>query len=239
MIADAEPLNTDHILHELGSTNADRVRLAGVDIDGVLRGKYISMEKFESALKGGLGFCDVIFGWDSQDELYEGVDVKITGWHTGYPDLHATIDPSSYRRVPWDRGVPFFLLDFAAEDGSPYAASPRQLLKSVVQRAAQAGYTARFSAEYEFFLFREDERRTRFGAGCSATQGQTTCCPGEGLHSDDLEVAFELPVRHGFSVLKDLPASRRDEVIDEVVPEDLSGDARVRQPVGRLRERAG
>ena len=161
MIRNETPLNIDHILHELGSTDADRVRLGGIDIDGVLRGKYISMDKFESALRGGLGFCDVIFGWDSQDELYEGVDVTITGWHTGYPDLHATIDPASYRRVPWDRGTPFFLLDFAAEDGSPYAASPRQLLKTVVDKAAQAGFSARFSAEYEFFLFSEDQHTIR------------------------------------------------------------------------------
>jgi glutamine synthetase len=161
MIRDAQALSIDHILHELGNTDADRVRLGGIDIDGVLRGKYVSIEKFESALRGGLGFCDVIFGWDSHDKLYEGVGVTITGWHTGYPDLQATIDPASFRRVPWDRGVPFFLLDFANEDGSPYAASPRQLLKSVVARAAQAGYTARFAAEYEFFLFQEDQHSLR------------------------------------------------------------------------------
>jgi glutamine synthetase len=87
--------------------------------------------------------------------------VKLTGWHTGYPDLHAYVDPASFRRVPWDRDVPFFLLDFAAEDGSPYPASPRQLLKSVVSRAAKAGYTARFAAEYEFFLFRENQHSVR------------------------------------------------------------------------------
>ena len=161
MIRDPQPLTIDHILHELGTTDATRVRLGGIDIDGILRGKYVSIDKFESALKGGMGFCDVIFGWDSQDELYEGVDVKITGWHTGYPDLQAYIDPTSYRRVPWDRNVPFFLLDFAQDDGSPYPASPRQLLKSIIDRAAQAGFSARFSAEYEFFLFQEDQHTVR------------------------------------------------------------------------------
>ncbi|MDP6947286.1 MAG: glutamine synthetase, partial [Myxococcota bacterium] len=161
MIRDPQPLTIDHLLHELGGTGSDRVRLGGVDIDGVLRGKYISIDKFESALKGGMGFCDVIFGWDSQDELYEGVGVKLTGWHTGYPDLQAFIDASSYRRVPWDRDVPFFLLDFALDDGSPYPASPRQLLKAVIQRAAEAGFYARFSAEYEFFLFKEDQHSIR------------------------------------------------------------------------------
>jgi glutamine synthetase len=151
----------DRVLAEVRAAGAKRVRLGGFDIDGVLRGKYISLEKFASALEGGLGFCDVIFGWDSQDELYEGVDVKITGWHTGYPDLHCWIDPGSQRTVPWDNNVPFFLLDFANPDGSPYEASPRQLLKHVVERAASQGYTARFSGEYEFFLFTEDSHSVR------------------------------------------------------------------------------
>jgi glutamine synthetase len=158
------PLNQetiDRVLAEVRASGAQRVRLGGFDIDGVLRGKYISLEKFASALAGGLGFCDVIFGWDSQDELYEGVDVQVTGWHTGYPDLHCWIDPTSQRSVPWDNDVPFFLLDFAQPDGAPFEASPRQLLKHVVQRAADQGFTARFSGEYEFFLFSEDSHSVR------------------------------------------------------------------------------
>jgi len=47
------------------------IKVAATDIDGVLRGKYINKEKFISTLKSGLGFCDVIFGWDSSDELYK------------------------------------------------------------------------------------------------------------------------------------------------------------------------
>ena len=155
------PETIERVLAEVRDSGAPRVRLGGFDIDGILRGKYISIDKFASALKGGLGFCDVIFGWDSQDELYEGVDVQITGLHTGYPDLHCWIDPSSKRTVPWDRDLPFFLLDFANADGSPYEASPRQLLKHVVDRARGLGFTARFSGEYEFFLFSEDSHSVR------------------------------------------------------------------------------
>ena len=155
------PETVTQVMNEVRGSGSPRVRLGGFDIDGVLRGKYVSLEKFESALKGGLGFCDVIFGWDSQDELYEGVDVQVTGWHTGYPDLHCWIDPTSQRAVPWENDVPFFLLDFANQDGSPYPASPRQLLKKVVNHGADLGYTARFSAEYEFFLFSENSHTVR------------------------------------------------------------------------------
>lgn len=158
---DPTPITIDRILHELEGTGANRVRLGGFDIDGVLRGKYVTLDKFASALKGGMGFCDVIFGWDSQDELYEGVGVELTGWHNGYADLLAFIDPATYRRVPWDRDIPFFLLDFALGDGTPYPASPRQLLKMVNDRTVAAGFHAEFAAEFEFFLVKEDSASVR------------------------------------------------------------------------------
>ncbi len=44
--------------------NIKQIKLATTDIDGILRGKYINKEKFISVLENGLGFCDVIFGWD-------------------------------------------------------------------------------------------------------------------------------------------------------------------------------
>lgn len=44
-----------------------KVKLAGIDADGVLRGKLISKDKFLSAIKSdGLGWCSVVFGWVSR-----------------------------------------------------------------------------------------------------------------------------------------------------------------------------
>src|SRR5579883_2961895 len=60
------------------------VKVGVHDIDGVLRGKYLHIDKFKSALDGGMGFCDVVLGWDAGDQLYD--NVTMTGWHTGYPD---------------------------------------------------------------------------------------------------------------------------------------------------------
>jgi len=65
------------------------VKIAYSDIDGILRGKYISTEKLLSGIDSGTAFCDVIFGWDSNDLAYD--NGTYTGWHTGYP-LHRTSD---------------------------------------------------------------------------------------------------------------------------------------------------
>lgn len=40
-----------------------KVKIAGVDIDGQLRGKLMSKKKFLGIAEAGLGFCSVIFGW--------------------------------------------------------------------------------------------------------------------------------------------------------------------------------
>ena len=89
----------------------------GFDVDGVWRGKYVSLEKLRSAAKGGLGFCDVVFGWDVADELYD--NARVTGWHTGYPDAKAVVDVSTARVIPWEPDTAALVLDFVNEDGSP------------------------------------------------------------------------------------------------------------------------
>jgi glutamine synthetase len=137
----------------------NKVKIGGFDIDGVLRGKYILLDKFWPAAETGLGFCDVIFGWDSNDVLYD--NVRLTGWHTGYPDALARIDLDTFRVIPWEPGVAFFLVDFHTTGGDPMQVSPRQVLKNVVSRARSAGFEPTLSAEYEFFIFKEDSHSVR------------------------------------------------------------------------------
>ena len=73
------------------------VKVGVHDLDGVLRGKYVHIDKFKSALEGGMGFCDVVLGWDSNDQLYD--NVTFTGWHTAYPDANVRIIPASCREI--------------------------------------------------------------------------------------------------------------------------------------------
>lgn len=147
----ASPLITKDVLQKLSDSNAEKIKLAVVDIDGVLRGKVISFEKFMSVAEKGFGFCDVVFGWDAGDIAYD--NSKITGWHTGYPDALASIDLQSFRRIPWDNNIPFFLSDFSHEKSNLHAICPRTLLKRVREKAGRAGYLPYFSQEFEWFNF--------------------------------------------------------------------------------------
>jgi len=135
---------------------AEHVKVGVFDIDGIMRGKYLSREKLLSALEGGFGFCDVVLGWDCQDQLYD--NVKYTGWHTGYPDAPVRIVPDSCRALPFEDGELFFLGEFA-----PPAEQicPRGVLRRVIERAAALGYEAYVGFEYEFFVFRETPESVR------------------------------------------------------------------------------
>lgn len=136
-----------------------KVKIGGFDIDGVLRGKYVSLDKFWSVVDSGMGFCDVIFGWDIGDVLYD--NAKVTGWETGYPDAHAVLDLSTFRIPPGEPDTAVFLVDFVGEDGVPHPACPRSLLKTVIARAAKMGYRALFSCELEFWVFKETPESLR------------------------------------------------------------------------------
>ena len=148
-----QQISHEQIIQTVAKHPAGKVRVAISDIDGILRGKYIHDEKFASIVQGGFGFCDVVFGWDANDVSYENTD--FTGWHSGYPDAKARIDLDTFRQIPWDHNVPFFLADFQTASGDPLPVCPRNLLKTLCQRAEKLGYEAIFAQEFEWFNFLE------------------------------------------------------------------------------------
>ena len=147
------------ILEKLKKNKIHKIKLGIFDVDGVMRGKYINIKKFESALEKDFGFCDVVFGWDTADELYD--QPTVTGWHTGFPDAPAKIDVGTFRKIPWEPGTALFIADFESPDGSPYPACPRQLCKTVLHKADAMGYKVKSAFEYEFFLFDETPHTVR------------------------------------------------------------------------------
>ena len=136
--------------------NLSHVKVGVFDIDGILRGKYLSRAKFISALESGFGFCDVVLGWDCQDQLYD--NVSYTGWHTGYPDAAVTILPESCRALPFEDQGLFFLSEFA---GNAASVCPRALLRRVVQRCHEMGFKPYAGFEYEVFFFDETPASVR------------------------------------------------------------------------------
>ncbi len=145
-------MNKEEIIQLIQELGVKNVKFAVTDIDGILRGKIISTEKFLKALNDRIGFCNVIFGWDVNDAVYD--NTKVSGWHTGYPDSFATIDPGTFRKIPWENNKPFFLADFS-ESEDMKGVCPRSLLKKIRNEAVGSGFYPKFSSEFEWFNFDE------------------------------------------------------------------------------------
>ena len=146
-------MTTKEIIQYVKDHPSGKVKIAFADIDGILRGKYISTEKFISVIENGLGFCDVVLGWDAGDVTYD--NVQYTGWHTGYPDSPAVLDINTFRKIPWENDTPFFLGELTDKKGDPLEIYPRQLLKKILSEANKQGYSPFFSQEFEWFNFAE------------------------------------------------------------------------------------
>ncbi|NCD68729.1 glutamine synthetase family protein [Mucilaginibacter agri] len=145
-------MDKQQILEYLQQHDIKHIKFAFADIDGILRGKVIHTKKFTDGLGQGYGFCDVVFGWDANDTCYDNVDV--TGWHSGYPDKYCHIDLSTFRTIPWQDNIPFFLGDFSGE-GNESVPCPRTLLKTITKECEDLGFYPEFAQEFEWFNFRE------------------------------------------------------------------------------------
>ena len=208
----ANPSNDETLDAKLAAYRERGVRqvmLGLADVDGVLRGKYVSLAKFASLLHKGGGFCDCVFGWDLDDQLYDSGPEAPTGWHTGFPDAGYRLIVASERALP--DGTPYFIGEFVGEaDEDAHPVCPRAVLRRVLARAAAAGLTAKAGFEYELFVFRETPASVRakgfrdltpftpgnFGysvlraaAHAEEFQGLLTYCEGfrmplEGLHCE-------------------------------------------------------
>jgi glutamine synthetase len=129
---------------------------------------FKSKEKFlNSAASDGFGFCSVVLsvqvrlslpepsqipfysGWDMHDMIYSR-ELLISNRANGYRDMIAAIDISTYRRIPWENNVPFFLVSFLYPDTKqPVIADPRGVLKITVDRAKAIGRECMAGIEYE------------------------------------------------------------------------------------------
>lgn len=136
--------------------NDTKVKVAGIDVDGVLRGKYMCKDKFLSSVStGAFSFCSVIFGWDMHDMVYSR-ELDISNKQNGYRDVLAKIDLSTFRRIPWDNNVPFFLVSYLHPITQvPLYADPRGVLRTACEQAAAHNFSCMAGVEYEFFNFKE------------------------------------------------------------------------------------
>ena len=142
--------NAEALIALLQSSGHSHVKIGVTDIDGVLRGKYMARDKLISSLSDGFGFCDVVLGWDTNDQLYD--NTQITGWHRGYGDAPVRILPGTTRDLATEPDTLIVLGEFGGEHE---AICPRAMLRRVLAKAETMGLRALAACEYEFLVVEE------------------------------------------------------------------------------------
>jgi glutamine synthetase len=131
----------------------DTVLLALTDMQGRLQGKRFHARHFVDAVaEHGAEACNYLLAVDVDMSTVGGYEMS--SWERGYGDFEMRPDLSTLRPVPWHEATAMCLADLAWEDGSPVAASPRQVLRGQLDRLAQRGWSANAGTELEFMVFR-------------------------------------------------------------------------------------
>ncbi len=136
------------------SGDIDTVVLAIVDMQGRLQGKRLHAEYFLSdVLAHGSEGCNYLLAVDVDMNTVDGY--AMSSWTHGYGDFVMRPDLSTLRRLPWQPGSVLLIADLAWHDGSPVAASPRQILRRQIERLAERGLVAYAGTELEFVVYRD------------------------------------------------------------------------------------
>ncbi|HET9895974.1 MAG TPA: glutamine synthetase family protein [Streptosporangiaceae bacterium] len=136
------------------SGEIDTVILAFTDMQGRLQGKRLSAEYFfdEVAAHFAEG-CNYLLAVDVDMNTVDGYEMS--SWERGYGDFVLKPDPATLRRVPWLPATALVLADLTWFDGTPVAASPRQILRAQAARLAERGLVALAGTELEFIVYKD------------------------------------------------------------------------------------
>jgi glutamine synthetase len=147
-------LTVEELRLGIDSGSIDTVALALVDMQGRLQGKRLHADYFlDEVLRHGTEGCNYLLAVDVDMNTVSGYEMS--SWERGYGDFAMVPDLSTLRRVPWQPGTAMLLADLTWLDGSPVAASPRQILRRQAARLAERGLTAYTGTELEFCVYRD------------------------------------------------------------------------------------
>src|SRR3954454_12373788 len=140
---------------ELRELGVDTVVVAFTDMQGLVMGKRYNVDFFLEEIEAGheAEGCNYLLALDMEMDPQPGY--AMASWERGYGDFGMKPDLATLRRVPWHEGTALVLCDVDVP------VSPRQVLKTVLERATAAGYDAKVGSELEFFMFRESFEEAR------------------------------------------------------------------------------
>src|SRR5947208_542448 len=133
----------EFVLRTIEERDIRFVRLWFTDVLGFLKSVAVAPAELEAAFSEGIGFDgSAIEGFA---RVYES-------------DMIAKPDPSTFQLLPWRAEAPGtarMFCDILMPDGSPSFADPRYVLKRILAKTSDLGFTFYTHPEIEFFLLKD------------------------------------------------------------------------------------
>jgi glutamine synthetase len=153
-VTDHTETHLDQIERLIEEHRIELVRFETPDLNGVSRGKSVAADHFRHYAEQGLALVSDIYCWDHECWVATGTGF---GEDLTFADLVMRPDLETFRVLPHAPGEARVICDTYYPDGQPVEASPRYVLRTVVEQAAAAlGLSPLMQAEYEFYLLRAD-----------------------------------------------------------------------------------
>ncbi|MFW6323901.1 MAG: glutamine synthetase family protein, partial [Desulfovibrionales bacterium] len=124
-----------------------------VDVIGMLKSFQVTPDELETAFEEGMGFDG------SSIEGFSRIHES---------DMVAFPDPTTFQFVSWrpsERPVARMFCDLTNPDGTPYEGDPRYVLRRILSKAAEKGYSFYVGPELEFFIFENSCTPTTIDVG--------------------------------------------------------------------------
>ncbi len=133
------------VLKIVKERNVSFIQFWFTDVLGYLKSFAITPSELEGGLEEGMGFDG------SSIEGFARIEES---------DMIAKPDPTTFQFLPWrgeERPVARMFCDILEPDGTPYKGDPRYVLKRLLQKVKDQGYTLYVGPELEFFYFADNK----------------------------------------------------------------------------------
>ena len=133
------------VLNVVKETEVSFIQFWFTDVLGILKSFAVTPSELEEGVTEGMGFDG------SSIEGFARIEES---------DMIAKPDPTTFQFLPWrpgDKPVARMFCDILQPDGTPYEGDPRYVLKRVLKKAADKGYTYYVGPELEYFYFESNE----------------------------------------------------------------------------------
>jgi glutamine synthetase len=147
-------LTVERLREQAEAGSIDTVLLALADMQGRMQGKRCHVRYFlDEVLAHAAEACNYLLAVDVEMNTVDGY--AMSSWDRGYGDFVLRPDLATLRPVPWHEATALVHCDVEWEDGTPVAASPRQILRRQLDRLAERGLVAHVGTELELIVFKD------------------------------------------------------------------------------------